>query len=73
MQSRDVQKTTKNIGKTVVFLPTGMGLILFWRGTWQISEKIFSDEVSLILGLLILFCISVLKKEEIFKIFGMSH
>jgi hypothetical protein len=73
VQSAGIKKTTINIGGTILFLLTGVGLILFWRGTWQISEKLFNDQASLILGLFILICVAILKKEQVFKIFGISH
>jgi hypothetical protein len=61
------------IGRTAILLLTGVGLILFWRGIWQLSEKMFSKQISLILGLVILFGIAVFEKKQIFKILGGSH
>jgi hypothetical protein len=57
----------------MILLLTGVGLILFWRGIWQISEKLFSEQISLILGLLILCGIAIFEKKQIFKILGSSH
>ena len=61
------------VGRTILLLLTGVGLILFWRGIWQISEEIFSKHISLILGLVILISIAIFEKKQIFKILGTSH
>ncbi|HSA97960.1 MAG TPA: hypothetical protein VLF17_02665 [Candidatus Nitrosotenuis sp.] len=61
------------VGRTAVLLLTGVGLILLWRGIWQVSEELFSKEISLVLGLVILFGIAVYEKKQIFKILGGSH
>lgn len=61
------------IGRTLILLLTGVGLILFWRGIWQMSEKLVSEEISLILGLVILIGIAIFEKKQIFKILGISH
>jgi len=61
------------IGRTLILLLTGVGLILFWRGIWQVSEKLFSEQISLILGLVILIGIAIFEKKQIFKILGISH
>lgn len=61
------------IGRTLILLLTGVGLILFWRGIWQMSEKLFSEQISLILGLVLLIGIAIFEKKQIFKILGISH
>lgn len=61
------------VGRTLILLLTGVGLILFWRGIWQMSEELFSDQISLILGLLILIGIAIFEKKQIFKILGIAH
>jgi hypothetical protein len=61
------------IGRTVILLLTGVGLILFWRGIWQMSEELFEKEISLILGLVIIISIAIFEKKQIFKILGGSH
>lgn len=61
------------IGRTLILLLTGVGLILFWRGIWQMSEKLFSEQISLILGLALLIGIAIFEKKQIFKILGISH
>jgi hypothetical protein len=66
-------ESTNYIGRTAILLLTGVGLILFWRGIWQISEELISKQISLILGLVILFGIAVFEKKQIFKILGSSH
>ncbi|MCI4432239.1 MAG: hypothetical protein JHC41_01340 [Nitrosopumilus sp.] len=61
------------VGRTLILLLTGVGLILFWRGIWQMSEGLFSEQISLVLGLLILIGIALFEKKQIFKILGISH
>lgn len=61
------------VGRTAILLLTGVGLILLWRGIWQVSEELFSKEISLVLGLVILSGIAVYEKKQIFKILGGSH
>lgn len=61
------------IGRTVILLLTGVGLILFWRGIWQMSEELFEKEISLILGLVIIISIAIFEKKQIFKILGGAH
>jgi hypothetical protein len=66
-------KSLTYIGRTLILLLTGVGLILFWRGIWQVSEKLFSEQISLILGLVIIIGIAIFEKKQIFKILGISH
>lgn len=61
------------IGRTMILLLTGVGLILFWRGIWQMSEKLISEQISLILGLVIIIGIAIFEKKQIFKILGSAH
>jgi hypothetical protein len=68
-----MSNSTSYIGRTVILLLTGVGLILFWRGIWQVSEELFSKQVSLILGLVIIIGIAVYEKKQIFKILGGAH
>jgi len=68
-----LSESANYIGRTALLLLTGVGLILFWRGIWQVSEEMFSEQISLILGLVILFGIAIYEKKQIFKILGGSH
>lgn len=68
-----MRESLNYIGRTLILLLTGVGLILFWRGIWQMSEKLVSEEISLILGLVILIGIAIFEKKQIFKILGISH
>lgn len=61
------------VGRTMILLLTGVGLILFWRGMWQMSEKVISEQVSLVLGLVIIIGIAIFEKKQIFKILGGAH
>ena len=56
--------------RTFLLLLTGIGLVLFWRGIWEVSSKIFSEEISLIIGLVILVAIAIYERRQIFQFFG---
>lgn len=58
---------------TLALLATGIGLVLFWRGIWEISAQFFSEYVSLILGLSILIIVALVERRQIFKFFGGGH
>ncbi|MDH3611481.1 MAG: hypothetical protein OEM79_06945 [Nitrosopumilus sp.] len=59
------------VGKrTILLLLTGVGLVLFWRGIWETSAKLFSEEISLILGLIILVSVAVFERRQLFQFFG---
>ncbi|NDB62814.1 MAG: hypothetical protein EB170_02910 [Nitrosopumilaceae archaeon] len=65
--------STDYIGRTFILLLTGVGLILFWRGIWQMSEELFSKQISLILGLVIIISIAIYEKKQIFKSLSGTH
>ena len=56
--------------RTILLLLTGVGLVLFWRGIWETSAKLFSEEISLVLGLIILVSVAVYERRQIFQFFG---
>lgn len=56
--------------RTILLLITGIGLVLFWRGIWETSAKLFSEEMSLVLGLIILITVAVYERRQIFQFFG---
>ncbi|HUT05543.1 MAG TPA: hypothetical protein VMW74_02495 [Nitrosopumilaceae archaeon] len=56
--------------RTILLLITGVGLVLFWRGIWETSAKLFSEEISLVLGLIILASVAVYERRQIFQFFG---
>jgi len=56
--------------RTILLLITGIGLVLFWRGIWETSAKLFSEEISLVSGLIILVSVAVYQKRQIFQFFG---
>ena len=56
--------------RTILLLITGVGLVLFWRGIWETSAKLFSEEISLVLGLIILVSVAVYERRQIFQFFG---
>ena len=56
--------------RTIFLLLTGIGLVLFWRGIWETSAKLFSEEISLVLGVVILVSVAVAERRQIFKFFG---
>ena len=51
-------------------LVTGIGIVLFWRGIWDMSFYLFSDEISLLFGAIILIVMALIGKRRVFKIFG---
>ena len=56
--------------RTILLLITGVGLVLFWRGIWETSAKLFSEEISLVIGLIILVAVAVYERRQIFQFFG---
>jgi hypothetical protein len=54
----------------MLLLVTGVGLVLFWRGIWETSSKLFSEEISLVLGLIILVSVALYERRQIFQFFG---
>jgi hypothetical protein len=58
------------VKRTVLLLLTGVGVVLFWRGIWETSVKLFSEEISLVLGLIILVSVAVYERRQIFQFFG---
>ena len=56
--------------RTILLLLTGIGLVLFWRGIWEVSAKFFSEYLSLIIGLIILISVSFYERRQIFQFFG---
>ncbi|HUT05567.1 MAG TPA: hypothetical protein VMW74_02615 [Nitrosopumilaceae archaeon] len=56
--------------RSILLLITGIGLVLFWRGIWETSAKLFSEEISLVLGLIILVFVAVYERRQIFQFFG---
>jgi uncharacterized membrane protein SirB2 len=59
--------------RTILLLLTGIGLVLFWRGIWEVSAKFFSEYLSLIIGLIILISVSFYERRQIFQFFGGGH
>jgi len=56
--------------RTFLLLLTGIGLVLFWRGIWEVSAKFFPEEISLIIGLVILISVAMYERRQIFQFFG---
>jgi len=59
--------------RTFLLLFTGIGLVLFWRGIWEVSAKFFPEEISLIIGLIILISVAIYERRQIFQFFGGGH
>jgi hypothetical protein len=59
--------------RTFLLLLTGIGLVLFWRGIWEVSAKFFPEEISLIIGLVILISVAIYERRQIFQFFGGGH
>ncbi|HEY5735344.1 MAG TPA: hypothetical protein VIS47_02175 [Nitrosopumilus sp.] len=56
--------------RTALLLLAGIGLVLFWRGIWEVSARYFSDYVSLVVGLIILIAVAIIQRRQIFQFFG---
>ena len=56
--------------RTLLLLLTGIGFVLFWRGIWEMSAKFFSEDISLIVGLIILILVAIYERRQIFQFFG---
>ncbi len=56
--------------RTFLLLLTGTGLVLFWRGIWEVSAKFISEEISLIIGLIILISVALYQRRQLFQLFG---
>jgi len=56
--------------RTFFLLLTGVGLVLFWRGIWDVSTRFIPDYISLIIGLAVLISVAVYQKRQFFQFFG---
>ncbi len=56
--------------RTFFLLLTGIGLVLFWRGIWEVSERFIPDWGSLIIGLAVLISVAAYQKRQFFQFFG---
>jgi hypothetical protein len=56
--------------RTFFLLLTGIGLVLFWRGIWDVSARFIPDYISLIIGLAVLISVAVYQKRQFFQFFG---
>jgi len=56
--------------RTFFLLLTGVGLVLFWRGIWDVSARFMPDYISLIIGLAVLILVAVYQKRQFFQFFG---
>lgn len=61
--------TSEKNRHTISLLITGVGIVLFWRGIWEMSQKIFSSETSLLIGFSILIAVAMLERKQLFKFF----
>ncbi len=62
----EITETRKYVFTIVVSV---IGLILFWRGLWDLSEKVFSPEVSLIVGTVMLLAVAIVDRKQILRFF----
>jgi len=56
--------------RTFLLLLTGIGLVLFWRGIWEVSERFMLDYESLLVGVVILIGVALYQKRQFFQFFG---
>jgi hypothetical protein len=64
MTTEQVAEKRRHIASILV---TSVGLILFWRGIWDMSEKFFSPEVSLVVGLSMLVSAAIIERKHLFR------
>jgi hypothetical protein len=62
-----VEQTIEKRRHILSILVTSVGLILFWRGMWDLSEKFFSPEISLIVGLSMITSVAVIERRQLFR------
>jgi len=60
-------ETTFKRKQAFVFAVGIVGIILFWRGLWDLSVRVFSPEASLIIGLAILGSIAIMDRKQILR------
>ena len=65
-----IEVRKENHRHVLALLITGVGVVLFWRGIWEISAKYFSEEISLVLGLGILIGVALGERRQLFKFVG---
>ncbi len=60
----------REVKRSVVFVLIGaVGLILFWRGIWDISAKYFVEEVSLVVGFSILVVLAIVERRRLGSVY----
>lgn len=62
-----IEQTTEKRRHILSILVTSVGLILFWRGIWDMSEKFFSPEISLIIGLAMMISAAIIERRQLFR------
>ena len=60
---KKVWATFRSIDKVILALVVYAGVVLYWRGVWEISEAIFPPVGSLAAGVAILVATGYLTKE----------
>jgi len=61
------EKEKKFLRRAVLFSITLIGVILVWRGVWELSTRLFDSETSLILGAVILFIVGAFFRKFLMK------
>ena len=59
-----LKKKTRAIVICLIIL---LGLILLWRGIWEISERFFGPEVSALIGATLLAVVGIVSMESLFE------
>lgn len=59
--------TTERKRHTISLLLAGVGIVLFWRGIWELSQQVFSTEVSLVIGLAMLIAAAIVERRQVFR------
>jgi hypothetical protein len=63
-----MNESTEKRRHVISLLITSVGIVLFWRGIWDISEKLFSAEISLVMGMSILVSMAVVERRYLFRL-----
>ena len=61
-------KTKKILRSSILLAITLTGTILIWRGLWELSERFFPSEISLLMGIIILLTVGFFARKFLMKV-----
>lgn len=56
----------RDLARVILTLLTAIGVVLFWRGVWELSERYIDGTTSLLLGLLLVAVVAALERKRLF-------